>query len=194
MRKSQVMVLPRGDGATAVLLAQLRLARQQWGTEGLALGPAAAYVEAATPKEMAGPDGAEVLDAMGTVADRIAERASLPTAPGNKPVDGMLAAQMDVAAAQAHFLARSGDGSERASAALADFSRVQAVELTEDDAAAYNDAAMRVNAGRWLARPAGAAAASSWGALSLITTPGTDGQTCVILKDARTGPLAQRCS
>lgn len=95
MRKGQVLLMPKGDGASAELLAQLRLARQQWGTEGLGLGLAAAYVQAATPAELAGPGGAEALDAMGTFAERIADRASLPNA---KPGEGQLAAQIDVAA------------------------------------------------------------------------------------------------
>ena len=95
LRKSQVLLVPRGDGASAELLAQLRLSRQQFGTEGLGLGLAAAYVQVATPAEMAGPGGAEALDAMGMFAERIADRASTPAA---KPTEGQLATQMDVAA------------------------------------------------------------------------------------------------
>ena len=95
LRKSQVLLMPRGDGASAELLAQLRLTRQQFGTEGLGLGLAAAYVQAATPADLAGPGGAEALDAMGTFAERIADRASQPAA---KPTEGQLAAQVDVAA------------------------------------------------------------------------------------------------
>ena len=95
LRKGQVLLTPRGDGASAELLAQLRLARQQFGTEGLGLGLAAAYVQAATPAELAGPGGAEALDAMATFAERMADRASMPTA---KPAEGQLAAQLDVAA------------------------------------------------------------------------------------------------
>jgi hypothetical protein len=49
LRKAQMLVVPRGEGASAQLLAQLRLARQQFGTEGLGLGLAAAYVQAAPP-------------------------------------------------------------------------------------------------------------------------------------------------
>ncbi len=95
LRKSQVLVLPRGDGAAAELLSQLRLARQQFGTEGLGLGLAAAYVQAATPAELAGPGGAEALEAMGQFAERIADRASTAAA---RPNEGQLAAQLDVAA------------------------------------------------------------------------------------------------
>ena len=95
LRKSQVLLMPRGDGASTELLSQLRLARQQFGTEGLGLGLAAAYVQAATPAELAGPGGAEALDALATFAERIADRASLRDA---RPTEGQLAAQMDVAA------------------------------------------------------------------------------------------------
>lgn len=282
LRKSQVLVLPRGDGASAELLSQLRLARQQWGTEGLGLGLAAAYVQAATPAELAGPGGAEALDAMGTFAERIADRASLPNA---KLGEGQLAAQMDVAAryglkfqqfdsedgrvqvcyegeafrrvlavaaapeqraraalaltrpdcldphatvrdaeardqwrqqvlaqvdaatlaphwknrllmrrasvaaSQAFSLARRGAGGE-ATAALGELAGVVPTELTEDDQAAYADAAMRVNAARWLGS---SAAPRDLGAVQLVLQPGADGEHCVVLKEA--GQLAaRRCS
>lgn len=282
MRKGQVLLMPKGDGASAELLAQLRLARQQWGTEGLGLGLAAAYVQAATPAELAGPGGAEALDAMGTFAERIADRASLPNA---KPGEGQLAAQIDVAAryglkfqqveaedgrvqvcydgeafrrvlavaatpeqrvraalaltrpdcldpratpreaeardqwrqqllAQvdaatlpAHWKnrllmrrasvsaslafaqARRGAGGE-AAPALAEFAGILPTELTEDDQAAYADAAMRVNAARWLGT---GTAARDFGAVQLVLEPGADGERCVALKEA--GKLAvRRCS
>jgi hypothetical protein len=311
LRKSQVMLLPRGDGAAAELLAQLRLARQQWGTEGLAIGLAAAWVQAASPADLAGAGGAEALDAMGQAADRIAERASVPPAAANRPAvaaappDTLLAAQLDVAARyglrfvqvegedgrvqvcydgelfrrvlalpaaspeqrlraalsltrpecaplrasprerqardawraevlaavdpgalpphlknrwlmrrasvaaslaylqaaalqqarpDAASLQAGGGASEHAAAALADFTRVAVSELAEVDIANYNDTAMRVNAARWLARPASAAAALAWGSLSLGARPGVDGQTCLQLRDERAGLLAQRCS
>lgn len=282
MRKGQVLVMPRGDGAAPELLSQLRLARQQWGTEGLGLGLAAAYVQAATPAELAGPGGAEALDAMGTFAERIADRASLPTA---KPTEGQLAAQMDVAAryglkfeqfdveegrvqvcydgeafrrvlavaatpeqrvraalaltrpdcldpratpreaeardqwrqqvlaqvdattlplhwknrlqmrrasvsaSLAFAQARRGANAE-ATPALAEFASIVPTELTEDDQTAYADAAMRVNAARWLGT---GATARDFGALQLTLQPGADGERCVELKDVGK-PAARRCS
>lgn len=286
MRKGQVLVMPRGDGASAELLAQLRLARQQWGTEGLGLGLAAAYVQLATPAEMAGPGGAEALDALGTFAERIADRASLRDA---RPTEGQLAAQMDVAAryglrfeafdaeegrvqvcyegeafrrllvtaatpeqrvraalaitradclnpratpreaeardqwrqqalAQvdaatlpAHWKnrlqmrrasvaaslafaqARRGAGGE-AVPALAEFASIAPTELTEDDQAAYADAAMRVNAARWLGTSANARDFGSLQlSLQLSLQPGADGERCVELREG--GKLvARRCS
>lgn len=282
MRKGQVLVMPKGDSATAELLAQLRLARQQWGTEGLGLGLAAAYVQAATPAELAGPGGAEALDAMGTLAERIADRASLPNA---KLGEGQLAAQVEVAAryglkfqqveaedgrvqvcydgeafrrvlavaatpeqrvraalaitrpdcldpratpreaeardqwrqqvlAQvdaatlpphwknrllmrrasvsanlAFAQARRGAGGE-AAPALVEFAGILPTELTEDDQAAYADAAMRVNAARWLGS---AMAARDFGAVQLTLQPGADGERCVELKEGGR-PAARRCS
>ncbi|MBW8846871.1 MAG: hypothetical protein JF607_18050 [Burkholderiales bacterium] len=282
LRKSQVLLMPRGDNASAELLSQLRLARQQFGTEGLGLGLAAAYVQAATPAELAGPGGAEALDAMGTFAERIADRASTPAA---KPTEGQLAAQIDVAtryglkfdsfeaeegrvqvcydgeafrrvlataatpeqrvraalaltrpdcvnpratvreqevrdawrqqvlaqvdasslaphwknrllmrrasvaASLAFEQARRGAGGE-AAPALSEFAGIVPTELTEDDQASYADAAMRVNAARWLGT---AAAARDFGSLQLALQPGTDGERCVELKEA--GKTAvRRCS
>ncbi len=289
MRKAQVLLVPRGEGASTELLSQLRLARQQWGTEGLGLGLAAAYVQAATPAELAGPGGAEALEAMGSFAERIADRASLPAA---KPTEGALAAQMDVAAryglkfeqfettedgrvqvcydgevfrrvlataatpeqrvraalaltrpdcldpratpreqeardrwrqqvlAQVdaatlpvHWKNRlqmrrasvaaslafaqarrnpGGVGQDGAGAApaLAEFAAIAPAELTEDDQAAYADAAMRVNAARWLGS---ADTPRDFGTLQLALQPGADGGRCVELKEA--GRLAaRRCS
>ena len=282
LRKSQVLLMPRVDSASAELLAQLRLARQQFGTEGLGLGLAAAYVQAATPAEMAGPGGAEAMDAMGMFAERMADRASLRDA---KLGEGQLAAQMDVAAryglkfeqieaeegrvqvcydgeafrrllataatpeqrvravlaltrpdclnpratvreqeardqwrqqvlaqmdaatlaphwknrllmrrasvaaSLAFAQARRGAGGE-GMAALHEFAGIAPTELTEDDQAAYNDAAMRVNAARWLGT---AAAARDFGAVKLTLQPGVDGERCVELTEA--GKLAaRRCS
>lgn len=285
LRKGQVLLVPRGEGAAAELLAQLRLARQQFGTEGLGLGLAAAYVQTATPAEFAGPGGAEVLDTMGTFAERIADRASLPAA---KPTEGQLAAQMDVAAryglkfeqldaedgrvqvcydgeafrrllataavpfasaeqrtravlaltrpdclnpratvreqeardqwrqralaqvdaaklaphwknrllmrraavAASLAFAQARRGEAVQPQALAEFAGIAPAELTEDDQAAYNDAAMRVNAARWLGT---GGAARDFGAVQLTLQPGADGERCVELKAA--GKLAaRRCS
>jgi len=281
LRKSQVLLMPRGDGASAELLAQLRLTRQQFGTEGLGLGLAAAYVQAATPAEFAGPGGAEALDAMATFAERIADRASLRDA---KPNEGQLAAQMDVAAryglkfeqidaedgrvqvcydgeAFRRLLATAATPEQRVRAALAltradclnpratvreqeardqwrqqvlaqvdaatlaphwknrllmrrasvaaslafaqarrgdavqpqalaEFAGIAPTELTEDDQVAYSDAAMRVNAARWLGS---SVAARDFGAVQLALQAGADGERCVELKVGNK-LAARRCS
>lgn len=282
LRKGQVLLVPRGEGATAELLSQMRLARQQFGTEGLGLGLAAAYVQAATPAEFAGPGGAEALDAMATFAERIADRASTRDA---KPAEGQLALQMDVAAryglkfeqfdtaeegrvqvcydgeafrrllataatleqrvravlaltrpdcldpratvreqeARDHWrqqvlaqvdaatlaphwrnrllmrraavaaslaFAQARRGEAVQAQALAEFAGIAPAELGEDDQPAYNDAAMRVNAARWLGS---SGAARDFGAVQLSLQPGADGERCVELKAA--GKLqVRRCS
>ncbi|MGQ3052672.1 MAG: hypothetical protein ACT6S0_12880 [Roseateles sp.] len=285
LRKGQVLLVPRAHadgGASAELLSQLRLARQQVGTEGLGLGLAAAFVQVATPAEMGGPGGAEALDAMGRLAERIADRASMPSA---KPNEGQLAMQLDVAAryglkfeqadaedgrvqvcydgevfrrllvtqatpeqrvraalaltradclnpratvreqeardawrqqvlaqvdaatlaphwknrllmrrasvaaSLAFAQARRGTAGEVAPA-LGDFAAIAPAELTEDDQPAYNEAAMRVNAARWLGT---SVTARDFGSLALTLQPGADGERCVELKEAGK-PAARRCS
>lgn len=80
--------------------------------------------------------------------------------------------------------------------ALQEFAATQRNELSEDDQAAYKEAAIRVGASRWAAEsvpPAAALAARP----VLITRPGEPGQTCVLLVDAQHGPrvpLLQRCT
>jgi hypothetical protein len=74
--------------------------------------------------------------------------------------------------------------------AVAEFASARKADLAEDDAAAYNDAAMRVNASRWAAVPRGEGA-------SIVTQPGQPGETCVLLVDAKHDamrPLARRCT
>lgn len=101
VRKSQLLPLDGPAGEPASLLAALRLVRQQPGAESLGLGLAAAYVQAATAQQMNGASGVEVLDAMGTLSERLADRASrnTPRPDGSpSPADVQVAAQLDVAA------------------------------------------------------------------------------------------------
>jgi hypothetical protein len=79
---------------------------------------------------------------------------------------------------------------------LTELASVQRGELAEEDQAAYNEAAMRVNASRWAAVPAGAVAAAGERP-AILTQPGRPGETCVLLVDAKHGaanPLARRCT
>jgi len=69
LKKSQALLLS-SDAPT--LLTQLRLTLPQEGNEGLALALAVAYIQAAGSKELASETGAEVLDALGQVGQRIA--------------------------------------------------------------------------------------------------------------------------
>ena len=86
------------------LMAVVRFVRETAGAEALGIGFAAAYLKAATPEMLRGEAGAEAFDAIGTMADRLAERASsagVPGAPsGAAPsrAETALAAHLEVAA------------------------------------------------------------------------------------------------
>lgn len=75
VRASQVRRLALEPGEAPELLAILRFLRGMPGREALGIGIAAAYIEAA-PREAL--DGAEVLDTMGVLAERLARRGSGP--------------------------------------------------------------------------------------------------------------------
>ena len=89
--------------------------------------------------------------------------------------------------------ATSAGAAERA---LDELAAVDKLELTDGDRAAFDDAAMRVNASRWAADSSSAPRLSAAGP-SIATTPGEPGQTCVLLVDAKhdaSAPLARRCT
>ena len=89
--------------------------------------------------------------------------------------------------------ATAGGAAERA---LDELASIDKSELTDDDQAGFDAAAIRVNASRWAA-DSSAAPRLGAGVLSLATTPGEPGQTCVLLVDARhdaSAPLARRCT
>ena len=72
--------------------------------------------------------------------------------------------------------------------------RIEKAELVDDDLTRFHAAAVRVNAVRWAAAPAGPAS----GRLTVATRRADDGQTCVLLRDpkarADAPALAERCS
>jgi hypothetical protein len=74
----------------------LRFLRDTPGQEALGIGYAAAYIRAASPETLRGPKGAEVLDALGTFADRLARRAT-SSAASTKPGQATLSAHLEVA-------------------------------------------------------------------------------------------------
>ena len=90
------------------LLAVLRFVRDTPGSEALGIGLAAAWLKAAPAQAVQGAGGAEAFDAIATMADRLAQRASSGSAPatsagaspGNAPsrADAALAAHLEVAA------------------------------------------------------------------------------------------------
>ncbi len=305
VRKGQVLPLDGPAAEPAALLAALRLVRLQSGAESLGLGLAAAYVQQASAEQMAGPGGIEALDALGTLAERLADRASRSNAARldtpQTSTDTQLAAQLDVAAryglkfqsfereagslqvcyegevfrrvlalpastpeqqvraalaltrgdcqnpaatpaqklqrdlwradilervppsglapiwrnrlamrqaavwsSLAYAQARQSDAgaaaqSQAASArALQALARLQPAELADDDQPGANDAAMRVNAVRWQALPAGSAT-MSWrrgnDELQLRVVPGADGDQCLLLQSAKAREaLLRHCS
>lgn len=68
------------------LLATVRFLRDQPGLEALGIGYAAAFIESASQETLKGGPGIEALDALGTMADRLARRASPDASPAPDPV------------------------------------------------------------------------------------------------------------
>jgi hypothetical protein len=87
---------------------------------------------------------------------------------------------------------RLGESAQAAAQrAIDELAAVDRQQLSDDDRAAYDDAAVRVGASRWAARPGAAPAAR----LSIATSPGDEpGQTCVTLGDPKHAALARRCT
>lgn len=82
---------------SAELLAVLRFLKHRPGSEALGMGYAAAYFQAASQDELAGEAAIDALDALATLGERLARRAS--TATGlTKSQQAALSAHLDVAA------------------------------------------------------------------------------------------------
>jgi hypothetical protein len=92
IRASQVRVQSLKPEAAPELLAVLRFLKDQPGSEALGIAYAAAYLQAAPAEAI----GAEVFDALGGMAERLARRASAGR-PGK--AGEIVAAQLEVAAA-----------------------------------------------------------------------------------------------
>jgi hypothetical protein len=90
---------------------------------------------------------------------------------------------------------RRGEPAQDAAAlALQELVSVYRLELSEDDAAAYNDAATRVGASRWAAEPARTTPPTG---VAVLTSQGQPGETCIKLVDKNhdvSKPLLQRCT
>jgi hypothetical protein len=83
------------DAASAgEILAVIRFLRETPGYEALGIGYAAAYLRAAPASALRGADGAEVFDALGTFAERLARRAS---AASSKVSQAILTGHLEVA-------------------------------------------------------------------------------------------------
>ncbi|MDB5814244.1 MAG: hypothetical protein JWN23_1361 [Rhodocyclales bacterium] len=97
VRASQVRRLNLLAEDAADLLAVVRFVRDTPGSEALGIGLIAAFIQAAPAEVINGDMGVEALDALGTLADRLAQRAS-GGAVANKSAEAALAAHLDVAA------------------------------------------------------------------------------------------------
>ena len=111
VRASTVRALALTADEAPELLALVRFLRDRSGSEALGLGLSAAYLKAAP----AGTITAEVFDAMGTMAERLAWRANVSaTNAANAPVrpgEATVAAQLEVAADLGiHFASLERDG------------------------------------------------------------------------------------
>ena len=81
--------------------------------------------------------------------------------------------------------------------AVDELAAVSKPELAEEDQAAYAEAAIRVGAVRWGAVTAVATPATARQKVTVVTSPGEPGQTCVALVDsshAVTRPMVSRCT
>ncbi len=96
VRASQVRRTALEPREAPEFLAVLRFLRDVPGNEALGIGFAAAYIEAAPADVLNGPEGIEALDALGTLAERLARAASAGAS--QKAAQAVLAAHLDVAA------------------------------------------------------------------------------------------------
>ncbi len=92
----------------------------------------------------------------------------------------------------AYHQSRKGNDQSRSTAnrALTELAGVNRMELTDEDSAAFSDAAVRVGATRW----AQEIVAPSKSGLTIATSVGEPGETCVTLLDAKQNVLLKRCT
>jgi hypothetical protein len=94
--------------------------------------------------------------------------------------------------------ARKGEpAAQPARRALDELGLVEPAELTEDDAAAFADAGVRVGGMRWAAEASPATVSTAGAGLRIVAAAGLPGETCVLLVDDKHDqqrPLARRCS
>jgi hypothetical protein len=96
VRASQVRRTALSPAEAPELLSVIRFLRETPGSEALGLGFTAAYIQAAPAEALRGADGSEAFDALGTMADRLAHRASFGGALP-KPAQAALASHLEVA-------------------------------------------------------------------------------------------------
>jgi hypothetical protein len=144
VRTSQLRRVAMKPEEAPELLSVLRFLRDTPGSEALGIGFSAAYIEAAPAEVLNGEAGTEALDALGTMADRLARRASAG-AP-QKAAQAALSAHLEVAARYGvRFVSYERDGRIQLCYDGAAFRRVLAMRATPEQ---------RVRAALALTRPA----------------------------------------
>ncbi len=98
VKASQVKRVRLASHEAPELLHAIRLLRETPGSESLGIGFAAAYLKVASSLDLNGVNGIEVLDALGSMADRLAARAS-STVPTNKASEIATTSHLDLAKA-----------------------------------------------------------------------------------------------
>ncbi|HZW75268.1 MAG TPA: hypothetical protein VFF43_17105, partial [Caldimonas sp.] len=133
---------------TPELLALVRFVRDTPGSESLGIGFVAAALKAAPADALRGSVGAELFDAIGTMADRLAQRASNGTPAGTTPARAETALAAHLEAVARHgvaFVSFERDGAMRICYDGDAFRRVLAN--------ASSDPTMRARAALGLTRP-----------------------------------------
>ncbi len=95
VRMSQVRRVSFTPDQADALLAVLRFVKDAPASEGLTFGYGAAWLKAASPEQMSSATGAQVLDAIGSAAERLASRASSMGL--SKSAQETITAQLDAA-------------------------------------------------------------------------------------------------
>src|SRR6478609_7611231 len=95
VRASQVRRTALAADEAPELLSVLRFVQDRAGNEALGIGVAAAWLQAAPPEAVNGSEGIAAFDALGSMADRLARRASSGAAL-TKPQEAALSAHLDV--------------------------------------------------------------------------------------------------
>jgi hypothetical protein len=131
VKASQVKRTSLAAAEAPELLAVLRFIREAPGAEALGIGVAAAYLQAAPAETVRGAGGSEALDALATLADRLAQRAS-GAAPASRQGQAALSAHLEVAARYGiRFASYEQDGRMRICYDGEAFRRVLAMPASE---------------------------------------------------------------
>lgn len=174
------------DGAAFRRLLTMTATDEQRARAALALTDPECQASDLAPLERRGIDEwrAQVLDAMNDAA--------LPGYLRNRVLVRRAAIWSSLAWQRQRLAADSHAAGERA---LLSLDAVDPTQLADADKATYREAAVRVAASRWAL--AASPSPVSGKAPHLVTAPGEDGQTCVLLVDGAKGmanPLLKRCT